>query len=150
MHQTALLITFNIMKKSGLNIAFLHPDLGLGGAERLVVDAAVELVHAGHNVDMYTAYYDPGRCFEETRTGGFSVTVAGSWFPRHIGGKLLALCAYIRCILVALHIALTAKVSGLGLVTQIISSRLTCPADCKCRINTMSSLWTKCQSSSLC
>lgn len=94
----------------GLQIAFLHPDLGLGGAERLVVDAAVELVQLGHSVDMYTAYYDPDRCFEETRTGGFSVTVAGSWFPRHIGGRLLALCAYIRCILVAFHIAWFSKV----------------------------------------
>lgn len=27
-----------------LKIAFLHPDLGLGGAERLVVDCAVGLV----------------------------------------------------------------------------------------------------------
>ena len=89
----------------GLRVAFLHPDLGLGGAERLVVDAAVELVQHGHTVDMYTAYYDPNRCFEETRTGGFRVSVAGSWFPRHIAGKLLAVCAYIRCLIVALHIA---------------------------------------------
>lgn len=45
-----------------LRIAFLHPDLGLGGAERLVVDAATELAAHGHNVDVYTAYYDPNRC----------------------------------------------------------------------------------------
>lgn len=88
-----------------MRIAFCHPDLGLGGAERLVVDAAVELVQAGHTVDVYTAYYDPQRCFEETRTGGFRVAVAGSWFPRHVGGLFLAVCAYIRCILVALHMA---------------------------------------------
>lgn len=98
----------------GLRVAFLHPDLGLGGAERLVVDAAVELVRAGHSVDMYTAYYDPNRCFEETKTGGFSVTVAGSWFPRHVAGRLLAICAYIRCILVALHIALVSKARPSG------------------------------------
>ncbi len=88
-----------------LRIAFIHPDLGLGGAERLVVDAAAELVRAGHRVDMYTAYYDPNRCFEETKTGGFAVHTAGSWFPRHIFGRMLALCAYIRCVLVAVHIA---------------------------------------------
>ena len=46
---------------TGLRVAFLHPDLGLGGAERLVVDAAVELVEHGHTVDLYTAYYDPRR-----------------------------------------------------------------------------------------
>eukprot|EP00955_Chlamydomonas_euryale_P082728 363760-Chlamydomonas_euryale.AAC.12 len=48
----------------GLRVAFLHPDLGLGGAERLVVDAAAELSAAGHEVDVYTAYYDPARCFQ--------------------------------------------------------------------------------------
>ncbi|GAX76448.1 hypothetical protein CEUSTIGMA_g3893.t1 [Chlamydomonas eustigma] len=91
------------MPRRGLRIAFLHPDLGLGGAERLVVDAATELVKNGHHVDMYTTYYDPTRCFEETRgSGGFSVTVAGGWFPRQILGRLTALCAYIRCILAAL------------------------------------------------
>ncbi|KAG2446848.1 hypothetical protein HYH02_008005 [Chlamydomonas schloesseri] len=90
---------------SGLRVAFIHPDLGLGGAERLVVDAAAELVRFGHTVDMYTAFYDPNRCFEETKTGGFAVRTAGGWFPRHFGGRLMALCAYIRCVLVALHIA---------------------------------------------
>ncbi len=89
----------------GLRIAFLHPDLGLGGAERLIVDAATELVRNGHHVDVFTAYYDPKRCFEETKgSGGFSVTVAGGWFPRHVLGRMVALCAYLRCVLAALHI----------------------------------------------
>lgn len=54
---------------------------------------------------MYTAFYDPRRCFEETLSGAFSVTVASSWFPRHVLGRLHALCAYVRCLLVALYIA---------------------------------------------
>ena len=33
-----------------MRIAFLHPDLGIGGAERLVVDAAVALQQQGHDV----------------------------------------------------------------------------------------------------
>ena len=37
---------------NGLKIAFLHPDLGIGGAERLVVDAAVGLQQKGHDVTM--------------------------------------------------------------------------------------------------
>ena len=36
--------------KKRLRIAFCHPDLGLGGAERLVVDAACELCNHGHTV----------------------------------------------------------------------------------------------------
>jgi hypothetical protein len=95
------------LENTSWRVAFLHPDLGLGGAERLVVDAALELVSRGHTVDIYTAYHDPQRCFEETRggKGGFGVNVAGDWWPRHIAGRFLALCAYIRCILVALYIA---------------------------------------------
>lgn len=33
--------------QQGLRIAFVHPDLGIGGAERLVVDAALELQKYG-------------------------------------------------------------------------------------------------------
>lgn len=35
-----------------LAVAFIHPDLGLGGAERLVVDAALELSARGHAVSL--------------------------------------------------------------------------------------------------
>jgi alpha-1,3/alpha-1,6-mannosyltransferase len=88
-----------------LRVAFLHPDLGLGGAERLIVDAATELAAAGHDVDVWTAYYDPHRCFDETRTGGFRVRVAGGWFPRAVGGRAVALCAFVRCVLAAISLA---------------------------------------------
>lgn len=72
-----------------LRIAFIHPDLGigakhncywcvslsnsslfLGGAERLVVDAAVGLQKLGHTVEIYTSHHDPAHCFDETRDGG--------------------------------------------------------------------------------
>ncbi|GIL59583.1 hypothetical protein Vafri_14317 [Volvox africanus] len=98
--------------KNALRIAFIHPDLGLGGAERLVVDAATELVRCGHHVDMYTAYYNPNRCFEETKTGGFVVYTAGTWFPRHVFGRMLALCAYVRCVLVAIQISWRCFIEG--------------------------------------
>ncbi|MEW5318970.1 MAG: hypothetical protein WDW38_010148 [Sanguina aurantia] len=92
---------------SPLRIAFIHPDLGLGGAERLVIDAACELAQRGHQVTIFTAHYDPARCFEETLTGAFRVTTAGTWFPRSIHGRAFALCAYIRCLIVATHLAFT-------------------------------------------
>ena len=50
-------------------IVFLHPDLGIGGAERLVVDAAVGLQNRGHNVVIYTSHCDPKHCFDEARDG---------------------------------------------------------------------------------
>ncbi|KAJ4951842.1 hypothetical protein NE237_028674 [Protea cynaroides] len=85
-----------------LNIAIIHPDLGLGGAERLVVDAAVELVSHGHNVHVFTAHHDKTHCFEETLAGSFPVTVYGAFLPRHIFYQFHAVCAYLRCIFVAL------------------------------------------------
>ncbi|KDP34793.1 hypothetical protein JCGZ_10573 [Jatropha curcas] len=89
-------------RRSKLNIAIIHPDLGIGGAERLIVDAAVELASRGHNVHVFTAHHDKNRCFEETVAGTFPVTVYGSFLPRHIFYHLHALCAYLRCIFVAL------------------------------------------------
>ena len=52
-----------------MRVGFCHPDLGLGGAERLVVDAAVALVERGHEVVIYTAHHDPKRAFTETVDG---------------------------------------------------------------------------------
>ncbi|KAK6154270.1 hypothetical protein DH2020_008518 [Rehmannia glutinosa] len=91
---------------SKLNIAIIHPDLGIGGAERLIVDAAVELSSNGHNVHIFTSHHDKTRCFEETVSGTFPVTVYGAFLPRHIFYRLHAICAYLRCIFVALCVLL--------------------------------------------
>ena len=37
-----------------VRVAFIHPDLGIGGAERLVIDAAMALRSRGHEVELYT------------------------------------------------------------------------------------------------
>ena len=50
-------------------IVFFHPDLGIGGAERLVVDAAVGLQRRGHGVTIFTSHCDPKHCFDEARDG---------------------------------------------------------------------------------
>jgi alpha-1,3/alpha-1,6-mannosyltransferase len=72
-----------------LRVAFIHPDLGIGacssfplrvssltwaqnapgGAERLVVDAALGLQALGHTVDIYTSHHDPNHSFDETNNG---------------------------------------------------------------------------------
>lgn len=49
-----------------VRVVFIHPDLGIGGAERLVVDAAVALKSKGCSVQIWTAHYDPSHCFSET------------------------------------------------------------------------------------
>jgi alpha-1,3/alpha-1,6-mannosyltransferase len=91
-----------------LRIGFLHPDLGLGGAERLVVDAALQLQALGHHVTLFTAHHDRTRCFEETRDGALNVRVHGDFFPTQIGGRLLApwaitRMAYVSCVAALRH-----------------------------------------------
>ena len=84
-------------------IVFLHPDLGIGGAERLVVDAALALKKKGHNVHFVTTHHDKEHCFMETKDGTIPVTVAGDWLPRNVFGRFYALCTYIRMIYAALY-----------------------------------------------
>lgn len=135
-----------------LRIAFIHPDLGIGrlklpqfgfnprltssvlcsgGAERLVVDAAVGLQQLGHSVEIFTSYHQDGpdgRSFTETRDGKHSapapaatttlpantatVPFAGtlkvhvlgnSFFPPSIKGKLTIVCSILR----QLHLSLS-------------------------------------------
>ena len=89
-----------------LRVAFLHPDLGLGGAERLVVDAASGLCRLGHSVSVYTSHYEPSRSFAETRSGAFPVLVYGAWLPRSIAGRLHIFFAMLRMLWLALCVAL--------------------------------------------
>ncbi|XP_045126309.1 alpha-1,3/1,6-mannosyltransferase ALG2-like isoform X3 [Portunus trituberculatus] len=92
-------------------VAFVHPDLGIGGAERLVVDAALALRRKGHQVYLFTAHHDPTHCFPETTDGQLEVTCVGDWLPRSICGRFMALWAYLRMVYVALYLVL---VSGLA------------------------------------
>ncbi|KAF9480864.1 mannosyltransferase [Pholiota conissans] len=87
-----------------LRVAFLHPDLGIGGAERLVVDAALGLQELGHSVDLYTSYHDPSHCFEETRDGTLNVHYVVPPFPRSLGGKFHILFAHLRQLHLTFHL----------------------------------------------
>ncbi|KAJ2691406.1 Alpha-1,3-mannosyltransferase-like protein [Coemansia spiralis] len=88
-----------------LSVAFVHPDLGIGGAERLVVDAAVSLQKRGHRVVIYTMHHDLSHCFAETRDGTLDVRVGGNWLvPRSIGGRLHILCTTLRSLMLARQI----------------------------------------------
>ncbi|KAL2651401.1 hypothetical protein R1flu_019529 [Riccia fluitans] len=91
---------------SKLRIALCHPDLGIGGAERLVVDASMELKERGHEVHIFTAHHDRQHCFEETLGDYFPVTVYGDFLPRNIFNRLHAVCAYLRCLYVAVCMVL--------------------------------------------
>lgn len=45
-------------------------DQNSGGAEQLVVNAAVALQRRGHRVRILTSHHDPGHCFAETQGEG--------------------------------------------------------------------------------
>ncbi|KAF1775579.1 Myotubularin family [Phytophthora cactorum] len=93
-----------------LRVGFLHPDFGIGGAENLVVNAAVALQQRGAHVTVFTAHHDVNHCFEETRGDGplaAHVRVHGDWLPRTILGKLYAFCAVVRVLFVTLSIAVS-------------------------------------------
>jgi hypothetical protein len=52
-----------------LKICFVHPDLGIGGAERLVIDASIACKKLGLHVTIYTSHHDKDHCFQETKDG---------------------------------------------------------------------------------
>lgn len=54
-------------KSKQKSVVFIHPDLGIGGAERLVVDAAVGCQNLGYKVTIFTSHCDPTHCFDEVK-----------------------------------------------------------------------------------
>lgn len=86
----------DLAKTSPKNIAIIHPDLGIGGAERLIVDIALGLKELGHNVTVYTSHCDKSHAFEEVSSGKLKVIVYGDSLPRKIFGKFTILCAIVR------------------------------------------------------
>ncbi|KAJ7702438.1 mannosyltransferase [Mycena rosella] len=89
---------------SKLRVAFIHPDLGIGGAERLVVDAAIGLQALGHPLVIYTSHHDPNHCFDETRNGKLEVHHVVPPFPRSIKGKFHILFAHAKQLHLTLHL----------------------------------------------
>lgn len=79
------------------NVTIIHPDLGIGGAERLIIDVALALQNHGHRVTIYTSHRDTSHCFEEARDGTLDVRVRGNTvFPAHVCGRLHVLMAVLR------------------------------------------------------
>jgi alpha-1,3/alpha-1,6-mannosyltransferase len=93
------------MSRPRLRIAILHPGLGIGGAERLIVDVAAQLARAGHEVTIFTGHWDPARSFELPRDGSLDVRVYDCFLPHQIGQRLRAPCTILRLAYVILRMA---------------------------------------------
>ena len=84
-------------KPDAKRVVFFHPDLGIGGAERLVIDAAVGLQNQGHKVTIFTSHRDSNHCFDEARNGTLDVRVRGNTIvPATILGRFKILCSILR------------------------------------------------------
>lgn len=57
-----------------MRILILHLDLGIGGAEQLIVNIATLLQELGHEVTILTSHHDVNHCFEETKPNGNTLT----------------------------------------------------------------------------
>lgn len=78
-----------------LRVAFVRPGLGIGGAERLVVDAALELEARGHQVTLFVGDRQEAQ-LDEVRTGRVRVVAVGRKLPPHIAQRLRAPAAILR------------------------------------------------------
>ena len=106
-------------KEYPLKVAFIHPDLGIGGAEQLVINLALTCQKLGWYVKLYTPSYDPKRAFSQTKDGTLKVEVHGNCFPRLILGKMHALCEYIRVFFCALYVLFFGEKFDLIILDQI-------------------------------
>jgi alpha-1,3/alpha-1,6-mannosyltransferase len=90
-----------------MRVLFVHPDLGVGGAERLIVDAALATKASGHEVTILTNQYDPAHCFEDTKQ--LEIVSKLSWIPRHMFGMCHALLAYLKIFLASVWLVVFAR-----------------------------------------
>lgn len=102
-----------------MRVAFIHPDLGIGGAEQLVVNLALACKNLGWYVKIFTPSFDPNRAFAPTKDGSLDVEVRGNMFPRRIFGRMHAFCEYMRMLFAAIYLILFGGDFDLVIVDQI-------------------------------
>lgn len=95
---------------SGKKIAFIHPDLGIGGAERLVVDAAVGLQELNNDITIYTSHCDKSHCFEEVSSDLLKVKVYGDFLPTNVFKKFHILFAILRQLYLVVRLVATMEI----------------------------------------
>ena len=95
----------NDKKPVQTHIVFIHLDLGIGGAEQLVIQLAKASRDLGHTVDIVTTRCDQDHCFAAVKQpdGELSknVYIYGRWIPPNIFGVATALMSTLRMIYLA-------------------------------------------------
>lgn len=81
-------------------IVFIHLDLGIGGAEQLVLNLAAASQVAGHDVTIITSRCSQSHCFSQVKKPDGrlcnNVRVWGTFLPSDVLGLGTALCSSIR------------------------------------------------------
>lgn len=109
-----------------LHVVFLHLDLGIGGAEQLVLQLATASHESGHRLNIVTTRCDANHCFAafKPETGFLApvVHVWGRYIPSNILGKGQALCSTVRLMYLACRMAL--KTSPDVIVVDVLPTAL--------------------------
>jgi len=120
-----------------LRIAFVRPGLGIGGAERLVVDAALELDARGHEVTLFVGDRQEAQ-LDEVRAGRVRVVAVGRTLPAHVAQRLRAPAAILRAAWAARAVARTRPAPDVVVVDLVphvipfVRRRLRAPVACYC------------------
>lgn len=98
---------------SPLHVVFVHLDLGIGGAEQLVLQLARASRDLGHKVDIVTTRCDQDHCFAAVKRpeGELSDTVCvyGRWIPPNIVGVATAMMSTLRMLYLAYKVVMGGK-----------------------------------------
>lgn len=104
-------------QRKPLHIVFIHLDLGIGGAEQLVIQLSKASRDLGHTVDIVTTRCDQDHCFAAVKQpdGELSknVYVYGRWIPPNIFGVATALMSTVRMIYLTYQVV-TARDKSFG------------------------------------
>ncbi len=86
-------------------IAFLRPHLGIGGSERLVLDAATQYQARACDVRFFVPDACTGPQFAEVISGTVPITCVTPLVPRQLAGRLRAPLAVVRTAVAARRLA---------------------------------------------
>ena len=120
---------------------FLHPDLGIGGAERLVLDLAraanekpnhsqssiitnqyiSNSIPNNQKTQIITNHWSPTHCFPETlhKNSPYHPKILFSFIPRSIFNSFFALLAYTKMILASFFLGLFYSNSNVIVIDQV-------------------------------